>query len=118
VSSQFGGTEGLQYRNTSTGGYYCGSYNSGGYRTLKNQKKDGQFAGHVTFDLNDNTQLYADVLYSRDTVKYHSGSSYMVGYRQQVGYYWDPEFGGLMNLQRVLARGHGPGRLLEHDEPR
>lgn len=123
VASQFGGTEALQYRNTSTGGYYCGSYASGGYRTLKNEKKDGQFAGHVTFDLNDNTQLYADVLYSRDTVKYHSGSSYTWwGTSVKWGYYWDPEFGGLMNLQRTFSpEDMGPGgysNTMSRDESR
>ncbi|MFT4196517.1 MAG: TonB-dependent receptor [Pseudoxanthomonas sp.] len=102
VTSQFNGTEALQYR--SGYGYYCGSLYSTGYRTIKNGKKDGQLYGHVTFDFNDNVQLYADVLYSQDKTSYAVGSNYTWwGTGVKWGYYYDPDYDAFLNLQRVFT---------------
>ena len=104
VTGQFGGTEGHQFRNTATGGDYCGSLYSPGYATMANGKKSGQIYTHGTFDINDNTQLYADVLYSKEKTSYNVGSSYTWwGTGTEWGYYYDPDLDGLVNLQRGFA---------------
>jgi iron complex outermembrane receptor protein len=75
-------------------GYYCGSYTTPGYRTLLNAKEATQAYGNLTFDINDNTQLYASALYSHETVKYHAGSNYTWwGTGPGWGYFFDPRVG-------------------------
>ena len=102
VSQLFGGTVGERYRPGS--GEYCGSFFTPGYRTLKNEKDATQFMGHVTWDFNDNTQLYADLLYSHEKVGYNVGSNYTWwGTGTKWGYYYDPDVDGLINLQRAFA---------------
>ncbi|MEN5209066.1 TonB-dependent receptor [Stenotrophomonas terrae] len=107
----FGGTEGLQQRPGFGDEYYCGSFNTAGYRTLMNEKTSTQAYLHGTFDVNDNLQLYGDVLYSHDQTKYHSGSGYLWwGTGADFGYYYDPSLGDLVNLQRAFAPEEmGPG---------
>ncbi|MCX7562518.1 TonB-dependent receptor [Xanthomonadaceae bacterium XH05] len=91
---------------------YCGSFNSPGWRTLLNGKEARQVYGHVTFDVSDNAQLYADVLYSDEEVEYHVGSNY-TWWGTSAGpnaYFYDPDFDDLMNLQRVfMPEDIGPG---------
>ena len=104
VTDLFGGTSGLQQRPGFGDEYYCGSFNTAGYRTLMNEKTSTQAYVHGTFDVNDNLQLYGDVLYSHDQVKYHSGSGYLWwGTGASWGYYYDPNLGDLVNLQRAFA---------------
>ncbi|MEN1971989.1 TonB-dependent receptor [Luteimonas sp. MJ204] len=94
VEHLFDGGEGLAERPGFGDGYYCGSYNSPGYRTLLNSKEATQAYGNLTFDINDSTQLYASALYSRETVKYHVGSNYTWwGTGPGWGYYFDPRVG-------------------------
>lgn len=76
VTGQFGGTEGKQFRNTPTGGNYCGSFYTPGYATMANGKKSGQIYSHTTFDVNDNVQLYADLLLNKEETSYNVGSNY------------------------------------------
>jgi len=104
VNSGFGGTEGIQTR-PNRPAPYCGSFYTPGYATLQNSKIAGQVYSHATFDLNDNVQLYGDFLYSSEKQKYHVGSQYTwwgssVEFAGSSGYYWDPNLGDLMQLQR------------------
>ncbi|KAF1715067.1 TonB-dependent receptor [Pseudoxanthomonas sangjuensis] len=102
VASQFNGTEELQFRPGY--GYYCGSMLSPGWRTIRNGKESGQIYGHVTFDINDNVQLYADALYSHDATRYSAGSNYTWwGTGIKYGYFYDPDYDGFINLQRVFT---------------
>jgi len=104
VSGLFGGTMALQQRPGFGDEYYCGSKYTPGYRTLDNGQKSLQAYVHGTFDLNDNVQLYGDVLYSKDQVKYNSGGSYLWwGTASDFGYYYDPNLDDLVNLQRSFA---------------
>ncbi|UII63004.1 TonB-dependent receptor [Xanthomonas translucens] len=104
VSGLFGGTMNLQRRVGFGDEYYCGSPNVAGYRTLSNSLKSGQAYVHGTFDVNDNVQLYGDVLYSHEQTKYHSGAELIWwGSSADFGYYYDPNVGDLVNLQRVFA---------------
>ena len=111
VTSQFGGTMGLQQRPGFGDEFYCGSPNSVGYRTLLNEKKAFQAYGHATFDINDNTQLYGDILYSNEKSKYHAGSNFLWwGTSVDFGYYYDPNLDDLVNLQRSFSPEEmGPG---------
>lgn len=94
VEHLFEGGVGMVERPGFGDGYYCGSYNSPGFRTLLNEKEATQTYGNLTFDINDSTQLYASALYSRETVKYHVGSNYTWwGTGPGWGYYFDPRIG-------------------------
>ena len=104
VSTGFGGTEGVQHR-PGRPQPYCGSFFTPGYATLKNGKKSGQVYSHATFDVNDNVRLYGDLLYSNESTKYHVGSPFTwwgssSEFAGSSGYFWDPNRGDLMQLQR------------------
>ena len=106
VSSGFGGTEGLQTR-PGRPEPYCGSFYSPGYATVKNGKESGQIYTHATFDISDNVQLYGDLLYNNESTRYHIGSGYTwwgssVEFSDSSGYYWDPNQGDFMQLQRAF----------------
>lgn len=102
VTGQFDGTEGLQTRPGF--GQYCGSFTTPGYRTLRNGKDATQIYGHATFDVNDNVQLYADVLTSHEDVEYATGSNYTWwGTSAKYGYYYDPDQDAFLNLQRAFS---------------
>ncbi len=104
LTGLFGGTIAKQQRPGFGDTYYCGSKYTPGYRTLDSGTKSLQAYLHGTHDLNDNVQLYGDVLYSHDEVKYHSGSNYLWwGTGADFGYYYDPKLDDLVNLQRSFA---------------
>ena len=112
VGDAFGGTEGPQTRPGFGDETYCGSLSTPGYRTLKNSKDSTQVYTHLTFDISDNTRLYADALYSDEKVKYHVGSGYTWwGTGNEWGYFYDPSVpDDLLNLQRAFAPEEmGPG---------
>ena len=102
VTGQFDGTEALQTRPGF--GQYCGSFTTPGYRTLLNGKEATQVYAHSTFDVNDNIQLYGDLLASHENVEYATGSSYTWwGTSAKYGYYYDPDQDAFLNLQRAFA---------------
>ena len=110
VTGQFGGTVGLRTR-PGFAEPYCGSFYTPGYRTLNNAKEATQLYGNVTFDINDTTRLYANVLHSEEDVRYHTGSNYTWwGTSVEWGYFYDPEADDLRNLQRSFSpEDMGPG---------
>jgi outer membrane receptor protein involved in Fe transport len=101
TTSLFGGSEGLRTR--SGGRTYCGSFNTPGYRTLKNSDKTANLYTHNTFDVNDNLQLYGDLLYNYEEQKYSVGSNYTFWSTADWGRYYDPNIGDLVGLQRAFA---------------
>ncbi|QSX80040.1 TonB-dependent receptor [Lysobacter solisilvae] len=103
VSDAFGGTTGVQTR-PARPAPYCGSMYTPGYRTLRNGKEATQLYSHFTFDISDNTQLYADALYNRETVDYHIGSNFTWwGSSVKWGYFYDPNLDDFFQLQRAFA---------------
>lgn len=85
-------------------GTYCGSFLSPGYRTIRNGKGSGQIYSYTTFDLNDSTQLYAEVMGLVENVKYATGSSYTWwGTGTTWGGYYDPNLDEIVNLQRAFS---------------
>lgn len=104
VSAGFNGSVALQTRPGFGDEKYCGSMNTPGYRTLKNEKEGIQLYTHTTFELNDLAQAYADVLLNKEKVKYHVGSSYVWwGTSAKWGYYYDPDLDDFLNLQRAFT---------------
>ena len=86
-------------------GQYCGSFLSPGYRTIRNEKQSNQIYSYTTFDLNDTTQLYAEVMGLYEKTKYATGSGYTWwGTGATFGAYYDPRYPDtLLNLQRAFA---------------
>jgi outer membrane receptor protein involved in Fe transport len=102
VTSQFGGTEGLRTR--SGGRTYCGSFNTPGYRTLGNDQKTANLYTHATFDVNENLQLYSDLLYNYQEQKYTAGSAYTWWGSSDFGSaFYDPNLDDFVALQRAFA---------------
>ncbi|GAB2806382.1 TonB-dependent receptor domain-containing protein [Dyella kyungheensis] len=107
VSSGYNGQEGLQ--NRPGRGQFCGSFPSAGYSTIDNQTKSANLYSHSTFDVNDNLQLYGDLLYNYQEQKFTSGTN-TTFWSTQVdtaasggGYYWDPNLGTLALVQRIFT---------------
>lgn len=109
VSNQWGGTEGLH--NRPGRGDYCGTLYSGGAATLRSAKKSADLYTHNTFDVNDNLQLYGDLLYNYSEKKWTNGASttfwntnYAVAHNTS-GYFYDPNLdgGSLVTLQHTFA---------------
>lgn len=107
VSSAFGGTVGLQTR-PGRANPYCGSFYTPGYQTIKNGKESAQVYLHGTFDINDKTQLYGDLLYSNESVRFHNGSGYLWWgssneFSATNGYFWDPNLNDRIQIQHAFA---------------
>lgn len=122
ILGHYGGSIGLYHR-VGNDQPYCGSLEAIGYRTLRNEKEAQQGYAHLTFDISEGTRLYFDALYSKEKVKYNSGSSYLWwGTQSEWGYYYDPDLGELLNLQRAFAPedigGGGFKDTMSRDESR
>lgn len=105
VSGLFGGTVG---RRTRAGrGDYCGSFAAPGYGTITNAQKTANFYTHNTFDVNDDLQLYGDLLYNYQEQKYTNGTAtsfWTSGlYAAPAGYFWDDQRHDLISLQHIFA---------------
>jgi outer membrane receptor protein involved in Fe transport len=104
VTGLFGGTEAQQTRAGSSYGTYCGSYSTPGYRTLQNGNTSSEGYAHGSFDVNENVQVYADLLLARTKSTYQVGANYTWwGTQADFGYFYDPNLDGLLNLQRAFA---------------
>jgi outer membrane receptor protein involved in Fe transport len=102
LKSGFDGT--IDKQNRPGRGDYCGSFNTPGYRTLKNSKESVQFYAHSTYDISSNAQLYADVLMNHEKVKYHAGSGYLWwGTELKWSAFYDPDRDQFLNLQRAFT---------------
>ena len=107
VTSQFGGTEGLRTR--SGGRTYCGSFYTPGYRTLGNDEKTANLYTHATFDVNENLQLYSDLLYNYQEQKFTAGSSYTWWGSSDFGSaFYDPRLNGGQGDYVALQRAFAP----------
>lgn len=102
TTGQFGGT--TQLWNRPGYGQYCGSFISPGYRTIRNGKDSFQGYSYATFDLNDTTTLYGEVMLNFEETQYATGSSYTWwGTGSKYGAFYDPDLERLVNLQRSFA---------------
>jgi outer membrane receptor protein involved in Fe transport len=108
LNKLWNGTEGLQHRANS--GDYCGSMYTPGAGTLSAGSKTANVYSHNTFDVNDDLQLYGDLLYNYSEQKFVNGAS-TTWWGSSVNdgggspYFWDPNYkdGSLMLLQKSFA---------------
>jgi outer membrane receptor protein involved in Fe transport len=102
ISNLFNGGE--MYATRPGSGKYCGSFNGVGYGTMLNGNKSANAYGSLKYQLNDSTQLYADLL--ADTTK----TTYVVGgvtfwqtFTGTPGFVYDVDDHGFYLLQHIFA---------------
>ncbi len=71
LSNLYGGT--VKYMHRSGSGYYCGSQSGNAYSTLLNQNRAATGYLKLKYKLNDNAELYGNILYSVSSLHYSSG---------------------------------------------
>jgi outer membrane receptor protein involved in Fe transport len=106
VSAGYNGDEKL--RNRPGRGDYCGSQASAGYSTIGNQDTTANLYSHSTFDVNDNLQLYGDLLYNYEEQKFTPGTNttfWSTGIATAGGmpYFYDPTTGDFETVQRIFT---------------
>ena len=109
VAGLFGGTEGYQYQNNVGG--YCGSYYDSSNTTLLNESLEADGYLHTTFQLNDNAELYADVLYGFSRQVANTGPASWVYQNPQLtnsgdvygAFFYDQASGAFASMQRVFS---------------
>lgn len=101
VSSLFGGTTQRDFRPGR--GYYCGSRQEVGYTSLlnKNRSASGYLSGR--YQLNDNAELYGDVLYNVSSVRFNSGSRFWQSSIDTGGYIVNANTGTFDLFQHIFA---------------
>jgi iron complex outermembrane recepter protein len=96
---------------TPTRGTYCGSFTQPASRTISNESESYSGYAHGTFDVNDSLQLFGSVSYYGSEAKAGSGTEFWgtagdqftrTQGNSQTSAYYDPQFGGLIQLQRVF----------------
>ena len=100
VSGLYGGTVSYQYRPNH--GYYCGSKSVFGYATILNSQKSGTGYLNATYALNDNTQLYGNILYNVTNTRFTSGP-YFWGGLTPNGYIFNGATGEFELFQHIFA---------------
>ena len=102
TTAGFGGTTGYRYRANS--GNYCGSYyGEQAYVTLANESKTANLYTHATFDVNDNLQLYSDLLYNYQEQKYQPGGATDWLTSSSGLTFYDPIRAQYTDLQRIFS---------------
>ncbi|WP_158880634.1 TonB-dependent receptor [Rhodanobacter sp. L36] len=109
LTGLWGGTTAQYSRNPQ--GNYCGSPNAPAGKTLSLDSKSANLYTHNTFDVNDNVQLYGDLLYNYSEDKSSDGgnttfwSPALVAGGNTSGYFWDPSLdgGSIVTLQHTFA---------------
>ena len=106
VTAGYNGDEKL--RNRPGRGDYCGSQASAGYSTIGNQDTTANLYSHSTFDVNDNLQLYGDLLYNYEEQKFTPGTNttfWSTGIATAGGkpYFYDPTTDDFETVQRIFT---------------
>ena len=89
--------------------YYCGT--TGQYRatSLLNRNRSGSAYTNLTYHLNENTELYAQILYSRSAPQYNIGGSFQFWQSNEnplasnSGYFWNQPEQDLQEWQHIVA---------------
>lgn len=107
VCDAFGYTE----KTTAARGHYCGSFTQPGSRSIYNANQYYSTYASGTFDINEKTQAYASFTYYDSKARSSSGTEFWgtSGDRfnttkggATTAFYYDPQFGGVVQLQRVF----------------
>lgn len=96
---------GYEPGNSASRGDWCGSYTQSGSRSISNKGRFYSGYGYGTFDINDRTSLFASATYYTSDAKASSGTEFWgtAGNRATPsGVFFDPNFGDLLQLQRVF----------------
>jgi outer membrane receptor protein involved in Fe transport len=108
ITNLFEGGEGYQSRpQRGQIAHYCGSFNGPSFSTFMNDRRDINIFGSVGFRLNDNAELYGDVLHNSSEVTYFGGGTQFWANGIGAGsprYLWDIESGHLLStVQHIYA---------------
>lgn len=102
-------------------GYYCGSLTGVADGTMQNGFKAADAYVNLKYQLNDNTQLYSDLLFDETKVRFHTGGNYSEFWATGFGtpnYVWNADLGRFTLLQYVFApeevNGLNDGTFLGH----
>lgn len=96
---------------TAARGNYCGSFNQVASRSISNKFEFASAYGSGTFDLTDTTQLFGSVTYFSSDAASSSGTEFWGTAGDQfnrnvndgqTSAYFDPQFGHLVQLQRIF----------------
>jgi len=96
---------------TPTRGTYCGSFTQPGSRSIANDTSSRSGYAYGTFDINDNLKLFGSLTYYASKAQSSSGTEFWgtagnqfnrTQGNSQTSAYYDPQFGGLIQLQRVF----------------
>ena len=102
VSGLYGGT--VSYQNRPNHGFYCGSKFANGYATILNKQKSATGYFNATYSLNNDTQLYANVLYNVSNTRFTGGPYFWGGNRQMgQGYILNADTGEFELFQHIFA---------------
>lgn len=102
---------GYTTRTTATRGTYCGSFTQVGSRSLWNKNEAYSGYGSGEFELTDNLKLFGDATYYHSNSKASNGTEFWgtsgdrfntTSSGGATSLYYDPQFGGLIQLQRVF----------------
>ncbi|WP_267226121.1 TonB-dependent receptor domain-containing protein [Dyella silvae] len=98
----YGGTTKYSFRVNS--GNYCGSIYEPGFVTLANAEKTANLYTHATFDVNENLQLYSDLLYNYQEQKWQGGLNNIWSTQiTSVGSFYEPNIGDYVDLQHIFS---------------
>lgn len=107
VCDQFGYTT----RTTPARGQYCGSFTQPGSRSISNKQEFYSTYGYGTFDITDNLQLFGSATYYANKAASSGGTEFWgtsndpfnrTSTGAATSAYFDPQFGALIQLQRVF----------------
>ena len=101
LSNLYGGTTG--YQNRPGHGYYCGSFYDQGYSTILNKNRAGTAYLNLKYKLNDNAELYGNMLYNLSSVRFSSGPYFWESSIDTGGYFFNQNTGGLELFQHIFA---------------
>jgi iron complex outermembrane receptor protein len=92
-------------------GQYCGSYTQSASRSISNKGRFYSGYGYGTFDITDNLQAFASLTYYSADAKSSGGTEFWgtandpfnrTSGNAATSAYYDPQFGSLIQLQRVF----------------
>lgn len=96
---------------TAARGTYCGSFTQPASRSISNKSRFYSAYGYGTFDITDNLQLFGSATYYASDAKSSGGTEFWgtandpfnrTSAGAATSVYYDPQFGSLIQLQRVF----------------
>lgn len=92
-------------------GYYCGSTEAFGYSTLANERRTYSGLVNLTYQLNDNTQLFGMLMYSYQKQRFYAGPDYNWWAPDVGNYIYDANTGNYDYIYKFFAPEEIGGQL-------